>query len=77
MLSDEELATAIRLIQKKPPGRYLLKVLLDDMWESNRRPRHYGYQFKRSVDRGLVPGIIWVRKRTNRSHEYEVMPGPW
>ena len=75
---DEEgielaLAAAMQIVGETPPGRYKLSVLFGDQWQWVRRRRLFGQWFRAWVRAGLFPRVRWVRKRSDRSHEYEVL----
>lgn len=72
MVPNFNLPTVIGLIEKAAPGRYNLKELLGVHWGDLWRPRHQGKLFKRWALEGKVPRVRWVRRRSDRSQEYEV-----
>jgi hypothetical protein len=58
-----------------PPARRLctLPELYGEAWAFVRRPKTFGKQFKRAVLDGRVPGVRWVREKSNRHQLYEVL----
>ena len=76
MSNKEALADAMKIVRKAAPGRYTLKQLYGDEWQWVYRPRYYGRWFRAAVRRDDLPGVRWVRKRSDKSHEYEVLPRP-
>lgn len=54
------------------PGLYTLKQLLAETWTAQPRPRAYGKWFKASALADDLPGVQWVRQRSDRSQEYRV-----
>jgi hypothetical protein len=73
-LNRDEIVTALKQIAAKSAGTYTLKALFGDAWSTEPRPRAFGKWFKASVMAGDLPGLRWVRKRSDMSHEYEVLP---
>jgi Domain of unknown function (DUF1413) len=74
-LDDRQLATVARIISGRPPGTYTVRELFgDEEWRLVIRKRAYGQWFKRSVERGHLPRIRHVGKKSNRSLAYEVLP---
>lgn len=67
-----ELADVVDIAESFPPGYYTLKQLYGAGWKHVLRKPHVGKLFKRWVDGGWIPHVQWVRKRSDRSHEYEV-----
>ena len=75
MLSEEELDLAGAMISVLPPGRYTARKLHGPMWRRNgRRPREFGKRFKAAVLGGDLPALRWVRQRSDRCQEYELLP---
>ena len=74
MLDEHQLATAKAIVRDTAPGRYSLKELYGDYWQEVRRPRAYGRWFRLSVLHEDLPGVRWARRRSNKSHEYDVLP---
>jgi hypothetical protein len=68
-----DLAMVNEVAQGLAPGLYQLSALMGDRWPLVRSKRRYGKEFKAAVDTGKVTNVRWVRKKSNRSHEYEVM----
>lgn len=66
------LADVLARIEKVPVGFYTLPEMFGSDWESGRRPRNLGKLFRRAVRNGTVPRVRWIRKRSDRLHEYEV-----
>ena len=73
-LNRDEIVTALKQIAANPAGKYTLKDLCGDAWPTEQRPRAFGKWFKASVMAGDLPGLRWVRRRSDRSQEYEVLP---
>ena len=73
MLENGEIAWALENVRKLPPGKYTVRKIFGLYWGSNRRPRDYGKRFNASVRHGDLPGVRWVRQRSDRSQEYEVL----
>ena len=73
MLSEYELAYAMKAVRKQPAGRCTVRELYGDMWPIDHRPRRYGRQFKAAVIRGALSGVRWVGMKSNRSQLYEVL----
>ena len=74
MLSKEEVVYAMTKVRALAPGAYTVKEVFGSDWELNYRPRHYVKRFKAAVFHGDLPGVCWRRKRSDRSHEYDVKP---
>jgi hypothetical protein len=72
MLSDAERERAEELIAGLQPGRYTARQLYGHM--NPRCPHLFGRRFKATALRGALPGIQWVRQRSSRCQEYEVLP---
>jgi len=70
----DDLEVVKKLIAALAPGRHTMKEIYGDLWEGVRRKRACGWWFKRAVDAGRLPRLRWVRKRSNKSNEYEVLP---
>ena len=70
MLSEEDLAAVMRVLSRKPAGRYELSRLFGAYWRGV-HPRAYGKWFRAWVRAEAVPGVRWVRKKSNNCHEYE------
>lgn len=76
-LDRRELADAMRIIAATSPGRYRLRDLYGDEWLGIRSPQDHGRSFSESLRAGASPGVRWVKKRSDKAHEYEVLPiGP-
>lgn len=73
-LTKAQLVTAKMLARDVPAGLYSLKELYGEHWQWVVRKRAYGRWFRLSVLDDGLPGVRWVRKRSNKSHEYEVVP---
>lgn len=73
-LSKEQLIEARQIADATPPGFYSLKELYGEQWQWVIRKQAYGKWFRQSVRNDELPGLQWVRRRSNRSHEYEVRP---
>lgn len=73
-LSADELAAAAKIIEATPPGVYRLRELYGDEWDNIYRPRAYGRWFRGSVLEGTFPPVRWVKKGSDKSHVYEVLP---
>ena len=72
MLSDAERDLATELIAGLRPGLYTARQLYGRMWHMNRGyPHLFGRRFKATVMRNRLPGIRWVRQRSDRCQEYE------
>ena len=75
MLDDKLLAVTNKTITETAPGRYTLKALFGDAWyRVTHRPRAFGNWFRKSLKGGFIAGVRWVRKRSDKSNEYEVLP---
>jgi hypothetical protein len=72
MLSDAEPEVALTKIEALPSDIYTVKALYGADWHANPRPRGFGKRFKRTVLHGALPRLRWVRKRSDRSQEYEL-----
>lgn len=72
MLNEREVVGAIEVLRQLPLGLYTVKKMFGNQWSGNYRPRNYGKRFKASVMRGDVLGVRWMRKRSDKSQEYEV-----
>lgn len=78
MLSELQLAIVDEVLRGRAPGLYTLPQLFGLEWQHQRRPSAYGRWFKASVLHDDVPGVRWVRKRSDRRQEYELLPpSPW
>lgn len=78
MLSEVQLAIVNEVLRNRAPGLYTLPQLFDAEWQHQHRPRAYGRWFKASVLHDDIPGVRWVRKRSDRRQEYEILPtSPW
>ncbi len=75
-LNSDEIAGAKRAVAAAKPGLYSVRELFKESWAGKRRPRAYGKWFKASALAGDLPGLQWVRRRSNRSQEYQVMSAP-
>ena len=73
-LNSHELADAKRIIEAVSPGRYRVRDLYGEEWDDVSRPRSHGRSFSESVRAGALRGGRWVRKRSDKAHEYEVLP---
>src|SRR5258708_3587724 len=72
-LNHEERATATRIIEATPPGRYRLRDLYGEEWELIHRPKAHGRWFRASVRAEALPRVRWLRKGSDKSHVYEVL----
>ena len=71
---DQGLAATKAIVSERPPGRYKLKTLFGEHWQWVRRRRLFGQWFRAWVRAEELADIRWVRKRSDRCHEYEVLP---
>src|SRR5688572_14742823 len=71
-LTPEELAFTIPIIRKRLPGRYTVPELFGDEWERIASPTDFGKSFRTSVRAEAIPGVRWVRTRSDKLHVYEV-----
>ena len=69
MPCKKELAFAISELGQLPPGRCNLKALYGSERQRNRRPQ----RLKDAVLHDDVPSVRWVRQRSDRSQENEVL----
>ena len=73
-LTGRDLQDALRIARDVKPGRYTLRELYGEEWQEVLRKRAYGKWFRESVRRGDLPRVRWVKKRSDKSHLYEVLP---
>ena len=65
---------AIRaLARSRAPGRYTLKEIYGDQWQSVWRPQRFGRLFKLAVVAGALAGVRWVGRKSNKSLLYELL----
>jgi hypothetical protein len=67
MPRKKEVAFAISELGQLPPGRCNLKALYGSERQRTRRPRHFDVHDD-------VPAVRWVRQRSHRRQEAEVLP---
>lgn len=73
-LNRDEIAFVMKAVKAHSPGLYTLKQLLAETWTAEPRPRAYGKWFKASALADDLPGVRWVRQRSDRAQEYELPP---
>jgi hypothetical protein len=73
LLTSDHLELILKLARSRGPGRYTLKEIHGDQWQFVLRRRRFGILFKRAVDAGVLAGIRWVGRKSNKSQLYEVL----
>ena len=71
-LTAGQIEEAAHLAHSCGAGRYTLRDIYGAVWRSMQRTRRFGVLFKRAVRDGLLRGIRWVARKSNRSQLYEV-----
>jgi len=72
-LTRDQLHEACLLAQSRGPGRFRLREIYGDEWPSIFRPQRFGVLFKRAVVAGVIPGVRWIGRRSDKSQLYEVL----
>ncbi len=75
MKHETDYATPRDILKDLPPGQYSVKEMYGVEWLDVRRKRACGRWFRLAVDDFQIPNVKFVKKRTNRSLEYEVQAG--
>ena len=71
-LTAEEHRTIARLLKAWGPGPFTLKALFGDQWQFEKRPRWLGRLFRKAVELGLVNGVRWLLRKSDKSNVYEM-----
>lgn len=69
-MTTQELALILKHLQRYVVGQeFGVKELLDVDWPSIPKKQGFGQRFKKAVQNGAIPNVVWVRLENSPRHD--------